>query len=211
MKDRCSIPVGIATQPVAYIRAWYTGLRIQRTVWDANDRCSWRLIVICRADKTDRRSNLTQRSVTWLQSCKKTLDCVFQAGCRTRPSNLALVFFSASLSVSIASVRGILTDLSSVCVLDCPESVLWQNGWIDPDAVWNGEWGRSRDGCIRWGSTCCKGKEEFQGVIRRVYRSCGDESVLLTANEANEQRLDRIRARHETGSNTPTWCHITHM
>jgi len=22
---------------------------------------------------------------------------------------------------------------------------------LDPDAVWDGEWGRSRDGCIRWG------------------------------------------------------------
>jgi len=22
---------------------------------------------------------------------------------------------------------------------------------LDPDAVWSGEWGRSRDGCIRWG------------------------------------------------------------
>jgi len=32
----------------------------------------------------------------------------------------------------------------------CPESVLWQIGWMDPDAVWDGEWGRSRDGCIRW-------------------------------------------------------------
>jgi len=29
----------------------------------------------------------------------------------------------------------------------CLESVLWQNGWFDPDAVWDGEWGRSsRDG-----------------------------------------------------------------
>jgi len=22
---------------------------------------------------------------------------------------------------------------------------------MDPDAVWNGEWGRSMDGCVRWG------------------------------------------------------------
>jgi len=33
----------------------------------------------------------------------------------------------------------------------CLESVLWQNGWMDPDAVWGGEWGRSRDGRIRRG------------------------------------------------------------
>ena len=39
----------------------------------------------------------------------------------------------------------------SVCLCVCPQSVLWQNGRLDPDAVWGGEWGRSRDGCIRWG------------------------------------------------------------
>jgi len=22
---------------------------------------------------------------------------------------------------------------------------------LDPDTLWDGEWGRSRDGCIRWG------------------------------------------------------------
>jgi len=31
------------------------------------------------------------------------------------------------------------------CRLDhlsvCPQSILWQNGWMDPDAVWDGEWG----------------------------------------------------------------------
>jgi len=34
-----------------------------------------------------------------------------------------------------------------LCV--CPESVLWQNGCLDPDAIRGGEWGWSRDGCIR--------------------------------------------------------------
>jgi len=29
---------------------------------------------------------------------------------------------------------------------------LWKNGWLDLDAVWGGEWGRLRDGCIRWDS-----------------------------------------------------------
>jgi len=39
-----------------------------------------------------------------------------------------------------------------LCVCVClPESVLWQNGPLDPDAVSDGEWSRSRDGCIRWG------------------------------------------------------------
>jgi len=49
----------------------------------------------------------------------------------------------------------------SVCVSVCPESVLWQNGWLDPDAIWNGEWGQLRDGCIRWGWWSSKGKGQF--------------------------------------------------
>jgi len=28
---------------------------------------------------------------------------------------------------------------------------LWQNGWLDAYATWDGEWSQSRDGCIRWG------------------------------------------------------------
>jgi len=39
----------------------------------------------------------------------------------------------------------------SVGLSVCPESVLWQNGWVDADAVLGGGWGWSRDGCIRWG------------------------------------------------------------
>jgi len=38
-----------------------------------------------------------------------------------------------------------------VCLSVCPESVLWKNGWVDPDAVQGGEWGGSRHGCIRGG------------------------------------------------------------
>jgi len=37
----------------------------------------------------------------------------------------------------------------AVCLYVCPESVLWQNGRLDLDVVWDGEWSRSRDGCIR--------------------------------------------------------------
>jgi len=32
-----------------------------------------------------------------------------------------------------------------------PEDVLWQNGWLDLEAVWDGEWSQSKDGCIWWG------------------------------------------------------------
>jgi len=45
----------------------------------------------------------------------------------------------------------------------CLEGVLWHNSWLDLDAVWSGEWGRSKDGCIRWGWILSKGKEQFWG------------------------------------------------
>jgi len=57
----------------------------------------------------------------------------------------------AHLSVSVSVCR-------SVCLL--PESVLWQNGLMYPDTIWDGEWGRSRDGCIRWG-----GDVEGEGAV----------------------------------------------
>ena len=41
------------------------------------------------------------------------------------------------------------------------QSVLWQNGRADPDAIWDGEWGRLRDGYIRWGWLSLKGKVQF--------------------------------------------------
>jgi len=47
----------------------------------------------------------------------------------------------------------------------CPEGTRWQNGWLDLDAVWGGEWGRWRDGCIRCGCRSSKGKRQFCGWI----------------------------------------------
>jgi len=38
------------------------------------------------------------------------------------------------------------------------KGVLWQNGWVDPDAIWDREWGQSNDGCIRWGGDRRRGK-----------------------------------------------------
>jgi len=45
---------------------------------------------------------------------------------------------------SVSANSGDLSPIPSVCL--GPESVLWQNGWMDPDAVWGGECGRSRVG-----------------------------------------------------------------
>ena len=57
-----------------------------------------------------------------------------------------------------------------------PESVglLWQNGCMDPDAVWDGEWGRSRDGCIRWGWLSSKGRGSFGGEFGPSIVTNGD-------------------------------------
>jgi len=69
-----------------------------------------------------------------------------------------------------ATVNAYVTDLSSkpsvtlcMCVHQsvCPESVLWQNNWVDSDAVWDGEQSWSRDGCIRWGWSKGRGNLGF--------------------------------------------------
>jgi len=53
-----------------------------------------------------------------------------------------------------AHVTDIRLDHLSVCLSVGLQSVLWQNGRLDPDAVWGGEWGWSRDGRIRLGGDC---------------------------------------------------------
>jgi len=42
-----------------------------------------------------------------------------------------------------------------------PESELWQNGWLDLNAVWGGEWDRSRDG---YGVEIVEGQGTVLGV-----------------------------------------------
>jgi len=45
---------------------------------------------------------------------------------------------------------------------------------MDPDAVWGGEWGRSRDGCIRWGDYRQRGKGSFGVNLGRPIVDSGD-------------------------------------
>jgi len=45
-------------------------------------------------------------------------------------------------------------------VLTCEQ---WWLGWLDWDAVWGGEWGRARYGCIRFWWWSSKGKGPFGG------------------------------------------------
>jgi len=66
-----------------------------------------------------------------------------------------------SLSLSIRTMKNKDSWYTCVGWSVWPESVLWQNGWLDLDAIWDGEWGRSKDGCIRWGWWASKEKGQF--------------------------------------------------
>jgi len=67
---------------------------------------------------------------------------------------------SASLSISIVS--GVLMLLNiHVAHLSVRTCELWQNGWLDPDAIWIGEWGRARYGCIGFWWWSSKGEGLF--------------------------------------------------
>ena len=69
---------------------------------------------------------------------------------RSRKLLWSLAVITIINSSSVLGVTALVSHLS-VCLSVGPESVLWQNGWLDPDGVLGGEWDRSRDGCIRWG------------------------------------------------------------
>jgi len=55
-----------------------------------------------------------------------------------------------------------------VCRSVCLKSVLWQNCCMDLDAVWDGDWGRSSEGCIRCRWWISKAKGQFWGWIGGV-------------------------------------------
>ena len=56
--------------------------------------------------------------------------------------------------------------INPICWSVCLESVLWQNSRLVLDAVSGGEWGRSRDGCIRLGGDRQRGRGSFGGKCR---------------------------------------------
>jgi len=76
---------------------------------------------------------------------------------------------------------------------------LWQNGWMDPDAVWGGEWGRStRNVCIReewWSSKgrAVLGGGEFRASQCNQWGICDvlfsnySEDLLLLARRSIER------------------------
>jgi len=68
-----------------------------------------------------------------------------------------------------------LSLIPSVGLSVSPESVLWQDGWLDPDTVWGGKWGRSRHGCIRWDPHAQRKGEVLGGFV-----SIGLNGIFLT-------------------------------
>ena len=73
----------------------------------------------------------------------------------------------------------------SVCLSLGPENILWQNGCVDPDTVWDDKWGRSRDGYIRQGWLSSKGRDTFEGEVEASHCNqwgplrCGSSQITL--------------------------------
>ena len=80
--------------------------------------------------------------------------------------------------MSVSALGTQLSPIPSVGLLVClsvgPERVLCQNGRLDPDAVRDGGWGRSRDGCIRRG-----GDRRREGAVLRVKVISEDGDALF--------------------------------
>ena len=51
-----------------------------------------------------------------------------------------------------------------------------------PDAVWDGEWGRSRDGCIRWDGYRKRERGSFGVNLGRPIVTSGDFATRLFQN-----------------------------
>jgi len=66
----------------------------------------------------------------------------------------------------------LINNTRPTCLRSCnvvfSSLTLQQNGWVDPDAVENGELGRSRDGCIRWGPRA-QGEAAVLGIFRHLH------------------------------------------
>jgi len=58
-----------------------------------------------------------------------------------------------------------------VAHLSIGKSELWQNGWLDPDAVLGGEWGRAWYGCIKFFLDSMKSQSKFQWNLPRNFHA----------------------------------------
>jgi len=82
--------------------------------------------------------------------------------CHWDSCSVILLLARRSLSVS-AHAMDLLPSLSVGLSVYLSTKCTVAKGWLDPDAVWDGEWGWSRDGCIRWRCWSSKGKGQFLG------------------------------------------------
>jgi len=73
-------------------------------------------------------------------------------------------------------------------------SYIWQNGWLDPDAVWGGRCSRWRDGCIRWAWLSSKEKGQFWGWI------CGIPLEPVGTLRHSSSQMTLYRLYHAFGS-----------
>ena len=76
--------------------------------------------------------------------------------------------------------------IQSVCQSVSPQSVLWQNDWLHPDAIWGDKWGWLRDWCIRWGWLLSKGRETFGVKLRHPIVTSGTFAMWLFSNYFEE-------------------------
>ena len=102
-----------------------------------------------------------------------------------------VIFLAALLTIKRKQLMELSCHLSrlSVGLSVCTESVLWQNGWLDPDAVWNGEWVQSKDGCNRWGGDRRRGRDSFGVNLERPTVTNGDFETWLFPNYFGQDLL----------------------
>jgi len=55
---------------------------------------------------------------------------------------------------------------------------------MDPDAIWGGEWGQPRNGCIRWGGYCWRGRAVLGVNLGRPIVTNGDFVAWLCESDA---------------------------
>jgi len=95
------------------------------------------------------------------------------AVCRVSVAGASMSGLCYFISVSLSGYRVDLLLIPSVSLCMCVSVCLSvrkvycekMTEWLDPDVVQGGEWGRSRDSCIRWGWWSSNRKQQFWGWI----------------------------------------------
>jgi len=91
----------------------------------------------------------------------------------------AILLIATSLFINTIEHKQVFLQTCRLSRLSVSRSVglvgeLWKNGCLDLDAIWGGEWGRSRDWCIRWGEDRRRGRGSFVGKCGHPIVTSGD-------------------------------------